>query len=49
MSYSLANVEGRAALVADSYWYDLETVSGGEFGADPMAALSMPGIGRAHV
>ena len=42
MSYSLANVEGRAALVADSYWYDLETLSDGEFGPDPMAALSMP-------
>ena len=42
MSYSLANVEGRAALVADGHWYDLETVSGGELGSDPMAALAKP-------
>lgn len=41
MSHSLANVEGRAALVADGHWYDLETVSGTEPGPDPMAALSM--------
>ena len=42
MSYSLANIEGRAALVVDDRWYDLESVSGGELGPDPMAALSMP-------
>jgi 2-keto-4-pentenoate hydratase/2-oxohepta-3-ene-1,7-dioic acid hydratase in catechol pathway len=42
VSYSLADVEGRAALVADGHWYDLESVSGGELGPDPMAALSMP-------
>lgn len=42
MSYSLANVRGRAALVADGLWYDLEAVSGGEFGPDLMAALSLP-------
>jgi len=42
VSYSLANVEGRAALVDDGHWYDLETVSGGEVGPDPMSALSMP-------
>jgi 2,4-diketo-3-deoxy-L-fuconate hydrolase len=42
VSFSLANVEGRAALVADGHWYDLETVSGTELGPDPMAALSMP-------
>lgn len=42
MTYSLANVEGRAALVADGHWYDLELVSRGELGADPMAALAMP-------
>ena len=42
MSYSLANVEGRAALVSDGQWYDLESVSGGELGSDPRAALSMP-------
>jgi 2,4-diketo-3-deoxy-L-fuconate hydrolase len=42
VSYSLANVEGRAALVVDDRWYDLESVSGGELGSDPMAALSSP-------
>ncbi len=39
MTYILANVDGRAALVASGHCYDLETVSGGEFGPDPMAAL----------
>ena len=42
MSYSLANVGGRAALVDDGHWYDVESVSGGELGPDPMAALSVP-------
>ncbi len=40
MSYTLANVGGRAALVADGNYYDLETVSGGALGSDPMAALA---------
>lgn len=39
MTYSLANVDGRAALVADDHWYDLARVSGGECSADLMAAL----------
>ena len=42
MTYTLANVDGRAALVADGHWYDLETVSGGELGPDPMVALAAP-------
>jgi 2,4-diketo-3-deoxy-L-fuconate hydrolase len=42
VSYSLANMENRAALVAHGHWYDLESVSGTELGPDPMAALSMP-------
>lgn len=42
MPYSLANVEGRAVLVAGDRWYDLETVSNGELGPDPMAAIGMP-------
>ncbi len=42
MSYCLANVEGRAALVADGHWYDLESVSGGGLGPDPMMALAAP-------
>lgn len=43
MSYSLANVEGRAALVTEGHWYDLESLSSGEHGSDPMAALLIPG------
>ncbi len=42
MTYALANVDGRAALVADDHWYDLEAVSLGELGSDPMAALADP-------
>lgn len=43
MSYSLANIEGRAALVTEGHWYDLESLSSGEHGSDPMAALLVPG------
>jgi 2,4-diketo-3-deoxy-L-fuconate hydrolase len=39
MGFRLANVQGRAALVVGDNYYDLEAVSGGELGADPMAAL----------
>lgn len=42
MSYALANVDGRAALVLGDQWYDLESVSAGALGPDPMAALSVP-------
>jgi 2,4-diketo-3-deoxy-L-fuconate hydrolase len=42
MGYALANVDGRAALVDGADWYDLESVSGGELGPDPMAALAVP-------
>ena len=42
MTYTIANVEGRAALVADGHCYDLEAVSGGQLGPDPMAALAVP-------
>ena len=42
MAYALANVSGRSALVADGWWYDLDTVSGGEVGSDPMTALMAP-------
>ncbi len=42
MPYSLANVEGRAVLVAGDRWYDLETVSNGDLGPDPMAAIAAP-------
>ena len=42
MSFALANVDGRAALVAGEHWYDLQSVSAGELGTDPMAALASP-------
>ena len=42
MTYTLANVGGRAALVYDDQWYDLETISDGAIGADPMEVLSVP-------
>ena len=42
MTYTLANVEDRAALVAGGHCYDLEAVSGGSLGSDPMAALAVP-------
>ncbi len=40
MGFKLANVDGRAALVAGDNYYDLETVSNGSIGSDPMAALN---------
>ena len=40
MPFKLANVEGRAALVAGDSYHDLETISAGALGADPMAALA---------
>ena len=42
MGFRLANVDGRAALVAGDEYHDLEAVSGGELGPDPMAALATP-------
>lgn len=42
MTYSLANVGGRAALVSDGNYYDLESLTGGELSSDPMAALLVP-------
>ena len=39
MSYRLAQVDGRAALVAHGAVYDLETVSGGTMSPDPMLAV----------
>lgn len=40
MGFRLANVGGRAALVEGEHYYDLEEISGGHLGADPMAALT---------
>jgi 2-keto-4-pentenoate hydratase/2-oxohepta-3-ene-1,7-dioic acid hydratase in catechol pathway len=42
MPYRLANIDGRAALATESHYYDLETISGGSVGSDPMAALEHP-------
>jgi 2,4-didehydro-3-deoxy-L-rhamnonate hydrolase len=39
MGFTLANVDGRAALVQDESYFDLETISDGAFGCDPMPAL----------
>lgn len=40
MPFTLANVSGRAALVTDGDWYDLERVSGGALGSDPTEAIA---------
>lgn len=42
MGFRLANVGGRAALVEGDDYFDLETVSGGTLGSDPMDALDSP-------
>jgi 2,4-diketo-3-deoxy-L-fuconate hydrolase len=42
MPYRLANVAGRAALVDDTDYYDLEALSGGSVSSDPMEALAAP-------
>jgi 2-keto-4-pentenoate hydratase/2-oxohepta-3-ene-1,7-dioic acid hydratase in catechol pathway len=39
MGFTLANVDGRAVLVHGDSFFDLETLSAGTFGSDPMAAL----------
>ena len=43
MSFRFANVAGRAALVDDGRWYDLERLTAGGVAADPMAALTDAG------
>ena len=42
MAFRLACVGGRAALVQDDHYFDLETLSGGAVGSDPMEALASP-------
>jgi 2-keto-4-pentenoate hydratase/2-oxohepta-3-ene-1,7-dioic acid hydratase in catechol pathway len=43
MTFRFANVDGRSAVVdAEDQWYDLEGLTGGAVGSDPMAALSNP-------
>jgi 2-keto-4-pentenoate hydratase/2-oxohepta-3-ene-1,7-dioic acid hydratase in catechol pathway len=41
--FSLANVDGRAALVDQGRYFDLEKLSGGSISAHPRAALADPG------
>ena len=40
MGFRMANVEGRAALVAGDEYYDIETLSQGSIASDPMLALT---------
>lgn len=40
MGFRLANIDGRAALVAGDCYYDVEELSDGALGADPMAAIA---------
>lgn len=42
MGFRIANIDNRAALVANGHYYDLETISGGSLDPDPMAALTSP-------
>lgn len=42
MGFRLANIAGRAALVAGEHYYDLQAVSGGSLSADPMKAIAHP-------
>jgi 2,4-diketo-3-deoxy-L-fuconate hydrolase len=39
VGFRLANIDGRAALVSGDNYYDLEKLSGGALGSDPMEAL----------
>ncbi len=40
MTFRLVNVAGRAALTRDDAYFDLERVSEGQLGSDPMAAIA---------
>lgn len=42
MSFTLANVAGRAALVHDGHWYDVARISDGVLGPDPMSVVADP-------
>ncbi len=42
MTYRLANVDDRAALVVGDHWFDVDRLSGGALGPDPMAVLARP-------
>ncbi|MFM8381902.1 MAG: FAA hydrolase family protein, partial [Actinomycetota bacterium] len=40
MGFVLANHDGRAVLVSGDRYWDIEKLSGGAVGSDPMAALA---------
>ena len=40
MGFRLANVDGRAALAAGEHYFDVQEISGGAVGSDPMQALA---------
>lgn len=42
MGFRLANISGRAALVEGDHYFDLEEISEGALGSDPMTALDHP-------
>jgi len=42
MGFRLANIGGRAALVAGEHYFDLATVSNGALSSDPMLAIAHP-------
>lgn len=44
MTYRLANVAGRAALVHGDHYFDLHHLAGGDVGVDPMDALADPSM-----
>ena len=42
MAFTLATINGRAALVAGDQYFDIATISGGEVGPDPMSVFARP-------
>ncbi len=40
MGFRFANIDERAALVADGHFYDIATISDGRLGPDPMSAIA---------
>lgn len=43
MSFTFANIAGRASLVSDGHYYDLARLSDGAIGPDPMSAMGEQG------
>jgi 2,4-didehydro-3-deoxy-L-rhamnonate hydrolase len=42
MGFRLANIAGRASLVAGEHYFDVSQLSGGELSSDPMLAITVP-------